>query len=413
MTKNNVTKNNNDYVSIKTIQVVKRKMVLSFMKYIETHEIKNKKNIARLIKDYDELTYTNFISNKTMNGGTRRVSSHTASRSQNSLSRMDYYAFVVFFGGIIGCMLIYHNYLDFEAMVQDNNIERDFLQHISRIDAEDTVCGEITENADATTIEDHNNCVVRAPVMISLYQVLFYIKLFFLNTPTAALSFTRGITIHFINSIHAIALRNADELISKSGNNCISGVRTGVFSMAWSMVSSFIPVNPPPGSGGALNCMKYVTMSQADILSKEIQQESIMFLNKVTLILENIQCLTSWTASALTMSSVYFMRRYKGLGRTIHNLIQDRGDYIRAENMGIIEAVNSEHTTQTAPNTSRPMDYSRMRVYELQQELRKRRLRVSGRKAELIRRLESSNSNRNSGIGGGNKTRKKKSTIMH
>jgi hypothetical protein len=49
-------------------------------------------------------------------------------------------------------------------------------------------------------------------------------------------------------------------------------------------------------------------------------------------------------------------------------------------------------------------DYSAMRVFELQFELRKRGLRVTGKKQELINRLISSNTN----SGGGKKTRKKK-----
>lgn len=388
-------------------------MVLSFMKYLETHDIKNKKNISRLIKDFDELNYKTFSESGKTKGGTRRVTSLGYSNQSFTITRMDYYVFVIFFGGIIGSILIYHNYLEFEEMIQHNNIESDFLEYIAQTNAENSVCGEIAENSDPSSIEDHNNCVVRSPVMISLYQVLYYIKLLFLNTPSSVISFTRGITHQYINGIKLTALKHADELVDKVGNTCMSGVRTGIFSMAWSMVTNFIPVNPPPGSGGTLDCMKYVTISQADILSKEIQQESLLFLNKVTMIINNIQCLTSWTASALTMSSVYFMKRYQSLGKTIPNLIQDRGDYIRAENMGLIEAANMTHNIEPTRNTTRSMDYSRMKVYELQQELRKRRLKVSGKKADLIHRLESNNTNRNNSAGGGNKTRKKKSSTKH
>ena len=72
MSQNISSKNQDNYLSIKKIQETKRKMVLSFMKYLETHDIKNKKNISRLIQDFDELNYKRFSESGKMKGGTTK-----------------------------------------------------------------------------------------------------------------------------------------------------------------------------------------------------------------------------------------------------------------------------------------------------------------------------------------------------
>ena len=55
----------------------------------------------------------------------------------------------------------------------------------------------------------------------------------------------------------------------------------------------------------------------------------------------------------------------------------------------VIEDVEEEVKEAPAPQTSNG-DYSKMTVAELKEELRSKGLKVSGKKAELIERLESS-----------------------
>jgi hypothetical protein len=394
-------------ISVKHIQEIKQKMTSAFTKYLNEHDIKNKKNIAMLIKEFNDVNYSKFSSGKMLSGGSNKiVTSKNGMLSSRSVILMDYCAFVILFGAVIASILIYNNFMDFASMMNDSDIEEKYLSFIAQVDAEDAVCGELSDNANSLTETQRNTCITNAPLMISLYQMLFYIKLFFLNTPNTILNFTHGISNHIFDRMKYIALKHANDLKDKAGDACISGVRTNVFTSAWNMVSTMIPLIPGPNGGNTMGCVKDIAMSQAAILTEEAKSEIAMFMNKLTTTINNIQCLTSWAASAYTMSVVYFMKRYKSLGGDTHNLFLDRGDQLRAENMGLIAAGNNALDSLTRQNSRRltSNDYSAMRVFELQFELRKRGLRVTGKKQELINRLISSNTN----SGGGKKTRKKK-----
>ena len=353
--------NNHAPMNLQDIQKYKRQITKKLISYCNDNDLKNKHGIVTLIQEFSEMSYAKYMSGCMVTRGTRRKASVNPAGSVEQ-TKTDYCVFVVYFVGVIGCVLIYHNHSDFERMVFDLDVD-----------------------------EQERKCTSQ---FISFYQMLYYIKILFLNSPSTSMNFTRGISNAVGENSLRLLLKHTSIVKDIASDKCFNGTATRIFSMAWGKVSMTIPVVCSPQSNNLHNALKYHTRKQVSILSKDTDGGIVSLLQRLSSSCENAQGLSTWTADAITMSTAYFMIRKRALGLDPRSVILDRGDIIRAENMGLIEAsllydcsCSKYDCKDSIHHHNR---YSRMRVSELKEELRKRGQDITGKKAALVQRLVSS-----------------------